>query len=252
MSVRTLIVENDEGASLVLEAQLLYYDFINVIDSVSTIKEALKVTLDEKPDLIFLDIELDDGKAFDFLKQLSHCTEEIPEIVFMTAWGDYAVEAYRYLPFAFLEKPFNKPLLNKVIEKFKSNWKKSDDNTQLIKDWIQEKVAIDLGKKLKFPTKDGVILIDPKDVIYLSADRTCTDLFFSKNRVITISLNLGKIEELLKDQGFHRIGRSVVINGEYLLAVNKKKLECTLYKDGETIPLAISKDRVVAFIQSLE
>jgi len=252
MSVRTLIVENDEGASLVLEAYLLNYDFIEIIDSVSTIKEALKVTLEQKPDLVFLDIELDDGKAFDFLKELTSSSEESPEIVFMTAWSDYAVEAYRFLPFAFLEKPFNKPLLNKVIEKLKTNWHKSNDNTKVIKDWIQEKMALDSGKKLKFPTKDGIILIDPKDVLYLSAIRCYTELYFSPDRVITISLNLGKVEELLKDFGFRRIGRSVVINGEYLLSVNRKKLECTLFKDGETVSLAIAKERVTSFIHSLD
>lgn len=245
MPIRTLIVENDEASSMMLEAHLEQYEFIQIIDSVPTIKEALDLTLMQVPDLVFLDIELNDGRAFDYLEQIPKYRNISPDIIFMTAWSDYAVDAYRYLPFAFLEKPFSKPLLHKAIQKYCEIQKSaSNNNADAIRNWLETKEQLQADQRKKFTTKDGFTYVNMDDIMYLEAERNYTIVYYSPDETITLTSNLGKVEEQLIGYKFLRLKRSIIINTAYVFSFSRKKHECVLRKNDLTVSISIPKERI--------
>jgi len=225
--IKVIIVDDEERALRLTEKLLKQYSNIEILGTASGVDSAFKLFLEHKPDVIFLDVEMPEKNGFELVKML-HKTNYKPEIVFVTAYNSYAIEAFKHAAFNYLLKPIDTEDLHQTI--IRLNEKIGTEN---INDKFQHLIkSLDPNSRIKLNTKVGYILIETEEIIYCEAEGSYTNIYLRNHSNQTSTFNLGKIEPLLSGKHFFRINRSVVINLNFLSEVNRKTKTCTLQFDG--------------------
>ncbi|MBB6238638.1 two-component system LytT family response regulator [Pedobacter sp. AK013] len=222
-NIRTLIIDDERGARQELVRMLKSYPQIIVLGEAANADEAEQLIELLKPDLIFLDIQMPGRSGFDLLENLLH----VPQVIFVTAFDNYAVQAFEVSAMDYLMKPVReerfKSAMDKAIEKIVTN----DGATVFIKD---------RGKHH---------LIKWKDVHLIESVENYARLFFGEEQVL-LKTSLNKLEENPNCQRFFRASRSILFNIDYISLV-KKDDNGTLVelKTGESI--RISERQAIKF-----
>lgn len=212
--INTLIIDDDDDSRLISSAFIRKNcpDF-EITGEAGSVAEGLRLVETTKPDLILLDIEMPDGTGFDLLRKT---TEKGFEVIFITAFNDYAIQAFRYAAIDYLLKPVSfadlKDSLEKVEEKLKlrafgQQWATLSDN-------LSRKNHYD--KKIAIGNVSGYSFVEVKDIIYCESAGNYTSFYFSGGKKIVSSKTLGFYEELLPPEKFYRIHNSHLINTDYL------------------------------------
>jgi two-component system, LytTR family, response regulator len=230
-----LIVDDEESARKLMSRLLeetMYFSDIRLASSVST---GIELLGSFDPDLIFLDIKMPDKDGFTFVKEMPE-KKIRPGIVFVTAFNQYAIQAIKNEAFDYLLKPVNRKELTRCIEKYYE--KKRDMQTNL----KQTEVLDHIGQfpRIRVHTRTGTLFINPATILYCKADGNYTTIC-SGGKQLLCSMNLGKIEELLPKVGFVRLGRSHIINFEYVTMIDRKECQVTLVRESETAILKLPK-----------
>jgi two-component system LytT family response regulator len=233
-----LIVDDEEGARKLLNKLLeetLSFSEIRVAQSVSS---AYSELTHFDPDLIFLDIKMPGKDGFSFIHDLPS-KEKKPGIVFVTAYDQYAVKAIKNQAFDYLLKPVNRKELKICILKFIE--KKRDEQSS-------EKHGDNLGildkiTRIRVNTRTGTLFVNPSTILFCKADGNYTTICTGEKQHLC-SMNLGKIKELLPGNGFIRVGRSHIVNFEYITLLDRKESSVTLVRDGETVTLKIPRNHL--------
>lgn len=226
-----LIVDDEESARKLmvklLEETLYFYE-IRVAQSV----EMAIAKLDNfEPDLIFLDIKMPGKDGIEFVNELQYIDGK-PKIVFVTAYDQYAIQAIRIQAFDYLLKPVNRKELNDCIEKYISG------REEILSRQIQEDVPAVKITRIKVNTRTGTVFINPACILFCRAEGNYTTISTGDKEYLC-SLNLGKLQEQLPLSGFIRIGRSLIINFEFITLLDRKKSAVTLVRDNETVTVKI-------------
>jgi two-component system LytT family response regulator len=233
-----LIVDDEESARKLLEKLLeetkFFYD-IRMSHSV----EAANILLQQfNPDLIFLDIKMPGKDVFSFINDLPH-TNRKSGIIFVTAFDQYAIKAIKSQVYDYLLKPVNRKELNDCIIKFiESNIEERFDERIIKSSEPKEKIS-----RIKVNTRTGTVFINPSNILYCKADGNYTIICTGEKQHLC-SMNLGKIEEQLPNNGFVRLGRSYIINFEYIIMLDRKGSHITLTRDGESVTIKIPRHHI--------
>jgi two-component system LytT family response regulator len=182
-----------------------------------------------KPDLVFLDIQMPGRSGFDLLESL----DEVPGVVFTTAFNEYAVKAFDIDALDYLVKPLRKERFAITIEKIRKKLLKAEQY-----DALEKQVFIKDGSKCFF--------VQLKDVYLIESADNYARLYFN-NRKALIKRSLNQLEEILDSTIFFRISRNQIINTKFISQINnleKGKLQVRLHK-GE--PLEVSLRQSVLF-----
>ena len=238
-AIRALIVDDEEGAREILEHLLLRIPDVEVIGKASSADEALDIVINCLPDIVFLDVRMPEKNGFqlvDYMQKYMLNTH----VVFVTAHVEFAINAMKVSAFDYLLKPVIMAELQETVLRFKASKRQESSLAN------HESLA---GKherhtKLKFNTRTGYILVSPEEIMYCEADVNYTTLFFGKESREVITVNLGRIEEILADFPFYRISRSMLINQLYLSKADRQKKQCVLEKGDERIVLEISPNHI--------
>ena len=188
-----------------------------------------------EPDIIFLDIKMPGKDGFAFIHDLPQKKRK-PGIVFVTAYEQYAIKAIKNQAFDYLLKPVNRKELKQCILKFIERMKDSDITDK------QEKSTEPPEKftRIQINTRTGTVFINPAIILYCKADGNYTTICTGEKQHLC-SINLGKVKELLPGNGFIRVGRSYIINYEYITMLDRKENSVTLARDGESVTIKISQ-----------
>ena len=225
--ISALIVDDEESARKLLHnllADLQCFDVIRVAGSASSAREIL---LHFDPDIIFVDIKMPVEDGFTFVTNLP-IKDVKPAIVFVTAYDQFAIKAIKNQAFDYLLKPVDRRELKLCVEKFIEN-KQSSANQG------SEKFS-----RIRINTRTGTVFINPSTILYCKADGNYTIICTGEKQHLC-SLNLGKVEELLTGKWFFRLGRSHIINREYISMLDRKESMVVLVRDGETARLRIPR-----------
>lgn len=206
--MRTLIIEDEQATALRLKKLLLdVAPEIEVVEMLDSIESSVKwFNSNTKPDLIFQDIELADGSSFEIFNQVK---VETP-IIFITAYNQYAIDAFKVNSVDYLLKPVKKVELIASIKKYKNLYAKSSmeiDYTalsQLIKkEDYQKRIVVKYGSTIK--------AIEIENIAYFYSDSG--NLFFRtfENNTYPLDFSLDKLEPLLNPKLFYRINRQFII-----------------------------------------
>ena len=229
-AINAVIIEDETASYEYLKyiLELNYSAKLNIIGHSPSVEKGIKLITDLNPQLVFLDIQLQDGDGFEILDHFSNSSTF--EVIFTTGLKDYKEKAMDYFAFYYLNKPIQEAQLIGVLDKFLE--KQSAFNTEkylAFKNQLENK-----HHKISLPMQNGeFIIVDIDDILYCEADGSYTNFYTTDNKVYTTSNNLKKVESVLMQASFFRIHRSTLLNlkhvvqfnntGELTLS-NKKKL----------------------------
>ncbi len=244
--MRAIIIDDEkhcrEGLAILLEK---YCPQVELLADFGDTNSALKFIDGQKPELIFLDIEMPGMNGFELLEA---CPERNFEVVFTTAYNEYAIKAIRHSALDYLLKPVNKNELMEAVERVKAG-KASETSSRVDKllDLLSNKKG--LGK-IALPTMEGLIVINVSEILYCESESAYTRFFMTDKRCITVSKVLKDAEALLEDKGFCRVHHSYVINLAYVQRYIRGDGGEVIMSGGKNIP--VSRTKRQEFLSKLE
>lgn len=214
--LRILIIDDEIDAIEVLEWKLNTYISDVEVSAFTSPKEALKVIEDYKPNIVFLDVQMPEMNGFRFLEKVE---DRNFELIFTTAFDEFALQAFKEDAIGYLLKPIDKTELIYAVEKARKNLQK--DNLAL------KIEAMLYSLKSKSPkiniTADGKIyFLEPNDVVMLQSDKSYTTIYLVSNKKIVVSKTLKEVEKKFQFQSFYRVHNSYLINMDHVKEYMKR------------------------------
>jgi two-component system LytT family response regulator len=208
--IRSVIVDDDNKNIRVLKGLIgEFCQEVQVVGEATGIEEAVKLVRASKPQLLFLDIEMPYGNGFQLLDRLMPLDFEI---IFITAYDNYAIKAIRYCALDYLLKPVNiTELLNavqRVSEQLQS--RETNQKLQLFVDSLKSRQ--NEMQKIAIPGMDGLNFVDMKDIIRCESEKNYTHVYLVSGKKITTTKTIGEFEIILPEGIFFRIHNSHLIN----------------------------------------
>lgn len=206
--MKVLIVDDERLARKELLDLLKPYEQLEIIGEASSADEALEIISSELPDLVFLDIQMPEKDGFEFLREL----DSVPfEVVFVTAYDEYALQAFQVSAFDYLLKPIDEERLQNTVSRLSADFSKSPSEEHEIgnneKLSIHDKIFIKDGEKCWF--------VALKDVFIFESYGNYVKVFFKDQKPLILkSLNL--IEDRLDDKKFFRANRKHIVNLDFV------------------------------------
>lgn len=229
MKLKTIIVEDEQISREILRNYVgKYCPAVEVVGEASNIQEAYELIQQHELDLVFLDVEMPFGNAFDLLEKVENKTFET---VFVTAYDHYAIEALNNQATYYLLKPIS---IDELIKAVNLVLEIKEKENQLQNQVLRPKTTITKGK-ITVPTQDGFEIINVEEIVYCKADDNYTEIHFSKNKKL-VSKTLKHFEEVLQEYPFARIHKS------YLVNIN----EVTKYKKGKGGSIELTNGREIS------
>jgi DNA-binding LytR/AlgR family response regulator len=236
--LRALIVDDEESARKLLKKLLEETGFFSEIQFAHSVASANNVLSNFNPDLIFLDIKMPGKDGFSFVHELLQ-KKINPGIVFVTAYEQYAIQAIKHHAFDYLLKPVNRKELRQCILKFIEGRKRDPKFTEAGKSGeFHEKIS-----RIRVNTRTGTVFINPALILFCKADGNYTTICTGYKKQLC-SMNLGKVEEQLPGNGFVRVGRSYIVNLEYITMLDRKESKVTLEREGESETIKIPRQHL--------
>lgn len=220
MPYSSIIIEDDETASesLKLLIKKNAKEFL-VEAQCETVADAVKAIDAINPDLIFLDIDLPDGKGFDVIEKTKRRNYKI---IFTTSFDKFAVQAFKVSALHYLLKPIDKNALSEAIQRFKES--KEHDITEAKIELFKASLN-DSPKKIILPGQTHSIMLNLNDIIRIEGDGPYSHVFTNDKKEYIISKNIGELDRTLKDLHFVRTHNSHIINMNYVVSYNIEKVD---------------------------
>lgn len=237
-NLRALIVDDEENARILLSKLLEETLLFNEIRSAESVDSAYDELRRFEPDIIFLDIKMPGKDGFTFIRELPQ-DHKILKIVFVTAFDQFAIQAIKNQAFDYLLKPVNRKELKQCLTRFVEK-KIEDDNIEIPLKIIEKRERI---TRIKVNTRTGTLFINPADILFCKAEGNYTTVCTGKKQHLC-SMNLGKVADMLPKNGFVRIGRSYIVNYEYITMLDRKECTILLVRDGESASVKIPKQHI--------
>ncbi|ASK31697.1 DNA-binding response regulator [Chryseobacterium sp. T16E-39] len=251
--ISAVIIDDDANLREGMKAMLgLYAPEIMVLGEAESVESGIKLIENIKPEIIFLDILMNDGTGFDILEQLNQKHEPTSNIIFITAHEKFAIKAFRFSALDFLLKPVDPDELKNVIVKIKNLQNKNNNykHIELFLDNISKKT--ESFKKIALSTSEGIHLFDIKDIIRCESEDNYTKFYVKNHKTVIISKTLKEYEDLLRDHGFERIHQSHLINLNELKSYIKKDGGFVVMSDSSQLPVSQrKKERLQELINKL-
>ena len=234
--IRTVLVDDETDSIRVLQKLLeKYCPQVAVVGTAEGVETALAVIQGTRPDLLFLDIEMMQGNAFDLLNQLQPLTFQV---IFVTAFDNYAIRAFKYSAVDYLLKPVDIDELVTAVDRVaeRSQQKNIIDQMQV---FLDNMGTFNLAtQKMAVPTVDGLIFINLKEVVRLEAKSSYTQILMENGEVVTATRTIKDYEDILPEGLFCRIHNSHIINLQKIEKYNKGRGGYVTLEDGSTIEVA--------------
>jgi two-component system, LytTR family, response regulator len=241
--IKAMIVD-DKTAAIELMRWLIRENCpeITSVVSASSVPEALPLIENFEPDILFLDIQMPQQTGFDLLAKVKKWNFEV---IFTTAFNEYAIHAIRFSALDYLLKPINGPDLKKAVERFSAKKQLAPGNEEQYRNFIQN-ITRDSNSPLKLalPGINGIQYVLPEDIIRLQAERNYSRLYFTSGKNFLSSKTLAEYEKVLRDAGFIRVHRSHLINPSHIASYAKQ--DTIRLNDGCEIEIARRKKEAVA------
>lgn len=211
-----IIVDDEPGNTRVLRKMLgEFCPDTQVMGEATNAAEAEKIIRERSPDLVFLDIEMPYGNAFDLLERLMPVKFEV---IFVTAFNEYSLKAFKYNALDYLLKPVNIPELQTAVIKASERLRLLDSNRQLTNLLANLKQPDTRLHKLAIPTMGGLLFIPIDTITRCEASGGYTSIYLKNGEKVFSSKNIKEYEELLPASTFLRVHNSHIVN---LLCVRK-------------------------------
>lgn len=236
MKLRTILVEDEETSREILKKYLAKYcPKVEVLGEAANVDEALVLIRNHELDLVFLDVEMPYGNAFDLLDKVGDRTFET---VFVTAYNQYAIDAVNAHASYYLLKPID---IDKLIDAVDYVHEIKTKENSLQNAVLQPKIA-QVSGKITIPVQHGFEVLEIADILYCQADDNYTKIFIGSKKKL-VSKTLKYFEEILSDHGFARVHKSYLVNVNAITEYKKGKGGSVTLRSGKEIMVSPSKKK---------
>ena len=245
--IDAIIVDDERNAITALKNDLeMYCPEVDIKAAFTKASDALSYLKLHQPQVIFLDIDLPLMNGFDFVAGLEKPLRS--HIIFVTAYSDFAIRAFKVEALDYLLKPVDPDDLRRAVQK--ASKKPHDEALNLPSKSLSELQASEAIKtKIALPVNNGYHLIDPMHIIYCKAAGAYTQVILDNDKSLLISKNLGRTQEILPKDVFERTHQSYLINLNHIKMFRKGEASEAVMANNDVIKVSrLNKDRLVQLL----
>jgi len=248
--IKTIIIDDEQKArESISDIIRLFAENVNVVAQAEDVKTGVEAIIQHQPDLVFLDIEMPDGTGFDLLKKIGKLNFKV---VFITAYQEYAVKAFKFSALDYLLKPVDPDELVAAIEKAEQSLQLQNIELKMNAFFNNMDNPSKKDKKIVLKTLESIFVVNVKDIVRCESDENYTKIFLISGKTIIVSTTLKEYDELLTDFEFFRTHKSHLINTNYINQYQKADGGYLVMKDNSTVPIAQrKKNELMTMLQKL-
>ena len=240
MTLNVVIIDDEQNNISNLKSLLtIHCPLVNIVATAGNAAEGNAIIIKHKPDLVFLDIQMPEKNGFEMLQSIPNRDFEV---VFVTAFDLYGIQAVKFSAIDYLLKPINPEELQSAVEKVIANNRLKKKNLQienLLK--IVEHAQSKEEHKIALATSKETRFIYTHKIIRCESSNNYTCFYFDSKEKLLVSKPIYEYEEILKEYGFIRCHQSHLINKKYIKSWVKEDGGYLLLEDGSSIPISKQK-----------
>lgn len=233
--IRTIVIDDEQEARKVVRNYLDRFGsdivLVGEADGVRSGKELISL---EQPDLVFLDVRMQDGTGFDLLSQLPDCGFRV---IFITAFDEYALRAFRFHAIDYLLKPLSPREFREALEKASNIL----DAPAKLKTFVAQRSK---DRRLSLKTLDSIHLVQVDQIVRCQSDNSYTTVHLSDGRSIVVSRPIKEFEEELTEEQFIRTHQSHLVNLFFVERFDRPTLRLQ-FSDGQSAPVSTRRKDLV-------
>ena len=234
MNLKAIIVEDEKTSRDILKNYLAKYcPKVTLLGEAENVEEALELIRKNDLDLVFLDVEMPYGNAFDLLDKVG---DRQFETVFVTAYNQYALDALNAHASYYLLKPIAIDNLIEAVDYVCEIKEKENKLQQAVLKPVNTKVT----GKITIPLQHGFEVLEVNNILYCQADDNYTQIFLRENKKL-VSKTLKYFEEILSENGFARVHKSYLVNVNAVVEYRKGKGGSVVLRNGKEIMVSASR-----------
>lgn len=233
------MIVDDEQSSIDLLQWLIgqYCPDITAIKTARSVQDAVPLIKSFKPDILFLDIQMPHQSGFDLLTNIDHWDFEV---IFTTAYNEFAIQAIRFSALDYLLKPVDEAELRKAVERYKAKRIYAPAGQLLFRNFIQNISHTNKDKfKLALAGASEVKYVQLDEIIRLQAESNYTRIFLTDKKVFVSAKTLKEYDEILQGHQFLRVHKSHLVNPAHIRSYEKQGL--LIMSDGAEVEVARRK-----------
>jgi len=249
--IKAVIIDDETHARQSIRKILeLQFGEVNILGEAGNVADSVQLIDDNKPDLVFLDIDLPDGNGFDILNKVNY---KQFKIIFITAHQEYAIQAIKFSAFDYILKPLNPSELiqsvNKVLAEKYIPGSFEDKLNTFFSNYSNTSPEL---KRIVLKTSDKIHVVDIKNIIRFESDNSYCTIYINSGKKIVVSKSIKSYEEMLNTLGFMRVHQSHLVNCNYINYYEKQYGGSLVMSDNSNIPVSNQKKPVLfAYLDSL-
>jgi len=231
--IKVVIIDDENNVRIVLKKLLsLIHSDYQIVGEAPSVSEAKTIIEKTNPDIVLLDIELEDGTGFDLLKQLPEINFKL---IFITAFNEHAIKAFKFNALDYLLKPIDPEELKIAMVKALEVINNDNNLKSLLQNFEDNKKTI--TKKLVIKTTEETHFIPINEIFYFQSDGSYSKIF-SENLTLLASKNLKHFQEMLPIEQFIRTHQSYLVNRNQINSIKNNHI---ILKNNAEIPISTRK-----------
>lgn len=246
MALRVIIVDDESNARENLQLMLEEHcPEVTVLAQAASAEEARRAIAADKPDALFLDIKMPGEDGFSLLRSIAD--QEIP-VVFITAYDEFALQAFKENALDYLEKPLDTAELQRAVKKLARSVQDpamAQQHAGALQALMNDPSS-PLSTRVAVPGRDGLVLLRHEEILYLEASDSYTTVHTRDGKRTISSKHIRVFETNLDPKKFFRVHKSYIINLEHLKGFSRSEGNMAVLENGSLIP--VSRRRLPDFL----
>jgi two-component system, LytTR family, response regulator len=242
--IKVCIVD-DKIASIELLKWLITENCPDITDirTALNVENAISIIHSFQPDIVFLDVKMPQQSGFDLLNRIG---KQNFEVVFTTAYDEYAIQAIKFSALDYLLKPIDSEELIKAVERYKVKKEIQQDGSGLFRNFVSN--LENTSKRIALPGHKDIKYVEINQIVRLQADRNYTNFHFKDGKEFFSAKTLKEYEEMLSNYNFIRIHRTHLVNETYIKSYSREGF--IVLESGEQIEVSRrKKDQVLRILK---
>ncbi|WP_029279855.1 LytR/AlgR family response regulator transcription factor [Pedobacter borealis] len=238
--IRAVIIDDEKNNIENMVSLLQKYELpVTIVGSATNADDAISTIVATNPDLLFLDIQMPEKNGFDVLKALPHYQFEV---IFVTAFDQYGIQAVKFSAIDYLLKPVNPEELKASITKVETKLNQRKQNFQLenLMELIKNKDA-KKDHKLALASTKEIRFVHTDEIIRCESSNAYTQFYLTDGKNIMVSKPIFEYEEMLSNYDFIRCHQSHLVNSKFIKSLVKEDSGYLLLNDDTRIPISRGK-----------
>lgn len=239
MKLSTIIIDDEPDSISLLQLQLVRHcPQVEVVASFTSSVKAINEIESLKPDILFLDIEMPLISGFELLEKILHLN---CSVIFITAYNQYALKAFRFNALDYLLKPVDSNELMEAVQKAEKQIKPTSAQLNL----LQRQMRGEIPTKIAIPGQNGVSFISLDEIIFVEASDNYSKIILADKKIFTVSKTLKNVQDVLEESHFLRVHRQYIVNLNHIKQFNRNE-SILIMDNGEHLPIARNqKERLI-------